>query len=206
MVEKNIPDIVISRLPIYLQTLHQIEKQGETIISSRELGELFGITAAQVRKDLSFFGEFGKQGSGYNIDFLKSQIRAILNIDRTWDVALIGAGDLGNAIARYPGFLERGFSIEYVFDSDLTKIGKLVGGHIVMPSDTMVETIRAAEIQIAMITVPSRAAQQVADDLVRAGVRAILNYAPVPLNVPENIRVETVNPIIQLEHMTYYIK
>jgi len=205
MAEKTIPDIVISRLPLYLQALQQYEKQGITIISSRELGEPFCITAAQVRKDLSFFGEFGKQGSGYDIRFLKSQIRSILNINRTWDVALIGAGDLGNAIARYPGFLERGFHIRFIFDSDQAKIGKQVGGLIVMSSEKMIETIRTSGIQIAMITVPSKTAQQVADDLVKAGVRAILNYAPVPLVVPDGIRVEIVNPIIQLEHMTYYI-
>ncbi len=205
MVQKNIPDIVISRLPIYLQTLMQFEKQGKTIISSRELGEPFCITAAQVRKDLSFFGEFGKQGSGYDTNFLSSQIRSILNIDRAWDVALVGAGDLGSAIARYPGFQERGFHIRFVFDSDPSRIGKSIGGLTVMSANNMVETIKVEGIRIAMITVPSRAAQKVADDLVSAGIKALLNYAPVPLNVPDDIRVETVNPIIQLEHMAFYL-
>lgn len=206
MAEKTIPDIVISRLPLYLQALQQFEKRGKTIISSQELGEMFCITAAQVRKDLSFFGEFGKQGKGYDIGFLTSQIRSILKIDRTWDVALVGAGDLGNAIARYPGFLERGFYIRFIFDSDPAKIGKSVGQLTVLSSEKMIENIKATNIQIAMITVPSRTAQQVADELVSAGVRAILNYAPVPLVVPDGIRVEIVNPIIQLEHMTYYIQ
>ncbi len=126
-------------------------------------------------------------------------------MDRVWDVALVGAGDLGHAIARYPGFAERGFRIKYVFDSDPTKIGQEFGGHTILSTDIMVETIKNAGILVAMITVPSRAAQHVADQLVRGGVKAILNYAPVPINVPEDIRVETVSPIVQLEHMTYYL-
>ena len=205
MTEKNIPDIVVSRLPVYLQTLQLFLKEGKTITSSQELGEKSGITAAQVRKDLSFFGEFGKQGSGYNIDFLSDKILAILKLDRVWDVALVGIGDLGHAIARYPGFAERGFNIRYIFDSDPKKIGLKVGTHDVQSMDNMVEVIRSAGIRVAMITVPSRAAQTVADLLVEAGVKAILNYAPVPLNVPDGVRVETVSPIIQMEHMTYYL-
>ncbi len=205
MTEKNIPDIVVSRLPVYLQTLQLFMKEGKTITSSQELGEKSGITAAQVRKDLSFFGEFGKQGSGYNIDFLTDKILAILKLDRVWDVALVGIGDLGHAIARYPGFAERGFNIRYIFDSDPKKIGLKVGSHDVQSMDNMVEVIRSAGIRVAMITVPSRAAQTVADLLVEAGVKAILNYAPVPLNVPDGVRVETVSPIIQMEHMTYYL-
>lgn len=205
MTEKIIPDIVVSRLPVYLQTLQLFEKEGKTITSSQELGEKSGITAAQVRKDLSFFGEFGKQGSGYNITFLTDQIRSILNLDRMWDVALVGIGDLGHAIARYPGFPERGFNICCIFDSDPKKIGLKVGRLEVQSMDNMVEIIRAAGIRVAMVTVPSRAAQAVADELVKAGVKAILNYAPVPLIVPDGIRVETVSPIIQMEHMTYYL-
>lgn len=205
MAEKFIPDIVVSRLPIYLQTLLLQQKQGKTVTSSKELGEQSNITAAQVRKDLSFFGGFGKQGSGYNIDYLSNQIRIILQMDRVWDVALVGTGDLGHAIARYPGFAERGFRIRLVFDNDPSKIGLEVGGHPILSTDKMVETIRAQGILIAMITVPSREAQIVADQLVTAGVRAILNYAPVPLSVPDGVHVETVSPIEQLQHMTYYL-
>jgi redox-sensing transcriptional repressor len=205
MTEKIIPDIVVSRLPIYLQTLQLLKKEGKTITSSKELGEKSSISAAQVRKDLSFFGEFGKQGSGYDVAYLSDQIRVILKMDRVWDVALIGSGDLGHAIARYPGFAERGFRIKYVFDSAPAKIGLQVGGITILSANTMVETIKKAGIVIAMITVPSRAAQSVADQLVLAGVKAILNYAPVPLIVPDGVRVETVSPIVQLEHMTYYL-
>jgi redox-sensing transcriptional repressor len=205
MTEKIIPDIVVSRLPIYLQTLQLLKKEGKAITSSKELGEKSRISAAQVRKDLSFFGEFGKQGSGYDIAYLSDQIRVILKMDRVWDVALIGSGDLGHAIARYPGFAERGFRIKYVFDSAPAKIGQQVGGITILSADTMVETIKKSGIVVAMITVPSRAAQAVADQLVLAGVKAILNYAPVPLIVPDGVRVETVSPIVQLEHMTYYL-
>ncbi len=205
MSEKFIPDIVVSRLPVYLQTLVLQQKQGKTVTSSKELGEQSNISAAQVRKDLSFFGGFGKQGSGYNIDYLSNQIRIILKMDRVWDVALIGTGDLGHAIARYPGFAERGFRIKLVFDNDPSKIGHEVGGHPILSTDQMVETIRAQGILIAMITVPSREAQNVTDQLVSAGVRAILNYAPVPLSVPDEVHVETVSPIVQLQHMTYYL-
>lgn len=190
---------------MYLQTLQLLKKEGKTITSSQELGEKSGITAAQVRKDLSFFGEFGKQGSGYNIDFLTEKILAILKLDRVWDVALVGIGDLGHAIARYPGFAERGFNIRFIFDSDPKKIGIKVGNHEVQSMDNMVEVIRGAGIRVAMITVPSHAAQTVADLLIEAGVKAILNYAPVPLIVPDGVRVETVSPIIQMEHMTYYL-
>jgi redox-sensing transcriptional repressor len=205
MPEKNIPDIVVSRLPVYLQTLQRLEKEGKTTTSSQELGEKSLITAAQVRKDLSFFGEFGKQGSGYDIAFLSTQIRSILKINRMWDVVLVGAGDLGHAIARYPGFAERGFRIMYVFDSDPKKIGTQIGSHIVLSVETMGDIILESGITIALITVPSRAAQAVANQLVVAGIKAILNYAQVSLNVPDNVRVETVSPILQLQHMMYYL-
>jgi redox-sensing transcriptional repressor len=205
MPAKIIPDIVVSRLPVYLQTLQRFAKEGKTTTSSKELGEISLITAAQVRKDLSFFGEFGKQGSGYDITFLSDQLRQILKVNRVWDVALVGAGDLGHAIARYPGFAERNFRIMYVFDSDPSKIGIKIGNHTVLPVDSMVETIKESSIKVALITVPSRAAQMVADQLVQAGVKAILNYAQASLNVPDNIRVETVSPILQLQHMMYYL-
>ena len=205
MFEKIIPDIVVSRLPIYLQTLQRFENEGKTTTSSQELGERSCINAAQVRKDLSFFGEFGKQGSGYNITYLSDQIRSILKINRVWDVALVGVGDLGHAIARNPGFTERGFRIVFVFDNDPAKINTKIGKHTILPTETMVETIKNADISVALITVPSRAAQAVADQLVQAGIKAILNYAQASLNVPDHIRVETVSPILQLQHMMYYL-
>lgn len=205
MHNKPIPDIAISRLPVYLQTLHVLEKEGVKTTSSKELGERSCITAAQVRKDLSFFGEFGKQGSGYDIAFLSNQIRSILKIDCIWDVALVGAGDLGHAIARYPGFAERGFRIVRVFDNDPEKIGTQIGNHTVHSSEEMIEIIRSDGIKIALLTVPSKAAQTVAEQLVQAGVKAILNYTPILLNLPDEIRVETVSPILQLQHMMYYL-
>ncbi len=202
MTEKTIPDIVVSRLPIYLQTLQLFQKAGKTITSSKELGEKSCITSAQVRKDLSFFGEF-KQGADYDIAFLTVRSGHSKNGSHL-GLALI-VRDLGHASARVHGFAERGFRINYVFDNDPSKIGLQVGSYTILSTENMIETIKKAGITIAMITVPSRAAQSVADQLVNAGVKAILNYAPVPINVPDDIRVETVSPILQLEHMTYYL-
>ncbi len=207
--EKNgqqIPDIVVGRLPRYLQTLQRLHAEGIESTSSQELGQRLGISAAQIRKDLSQFGEFGKQGTGYSVPYLINQLEAILNVDRTWDIALIGAGDLGHAIARYQGFANRGFCIALVFDSDPDIIGTEIGDYKVEDAANMVNMIREEGLKVAMLTVPASVAQKVADDLVKAGIRAILNYAPVPLSLPPEIEVEYIDPIIQLQHMTYYLK
>ncbi len=203
---QQIPDIVVSRLPRYLQALQRLHAEGVESTSSQELGKRLGISAAQIRKDLSQFGEFGKQGTGYSVPYLVNQLQSILNVDRTWDIALVGAGDLGHAIARYQGFANRGFCICLVFDSDPKKIGTQIGDYVVQDTAGMVEVIRERGIKVAMLTVPASVAQEVADDLVKAGVRAILNYAPVPLSLPPEVEVEYINPIIQLQHMTYYLK
>jgi redox-sensing transcriptional repressor len=199
-----IPDIVVSRLPRYLQALQQMEKDGKLATSSQELGERIGISAAQIRKDLSHFGEFGKQGTGYSIPYLIDQLQTILKVKQVWEIALIGAGDLGHAIARYQGFANRGYHIAMVFDVDSRKIGNKVGENIVHNTSEMVSMIQNANIKIAMLTVPASEAQAVAENLVRAGVCAILSYAPIPLNLPGNILVQYIDPIIQLQHMTYY--
>ncbi len=207
--EKNgqpIPDIVVGRLPRYLQTLQRLQAEGVESTSSQELGKRLGISAAQIRKDLSQFGEFGKQGTGYSVPYLVDQLESILNVDRTWDIVLVGAGDLGHAIARYQGFANRGFCIAAVFDSAPKKIGKKIGDYVVQDAAQMTETIREKGIQVAMLTVPASVAQDVANELVKSGIRAILNYAPVPLSLPPEIEVEYIDPIIQLQHMTYYLK
>lgn len=201
----NIPKIIVSRLPIYLRALQRLEENGRQTISSKEFSEYIGITAAQIRKDLSQFGEFGKQGTGYYIPYLIEQLKKILHMDRIWDVALVGVGDLGHAIARYQGFSNRGFLIAALFDTDPTKIGTEINGLIVESTENMAERIRAAGIQIAMLTVPAKAAQKVTDQLIAAGIRGILNYAPINLSVPENICVEHIDPAIGLQRMTYYI-
>ncbi|MCC6615984.1 MAG: redox-sensing transcriptional repressor Rex [Anaerolineae bacterium] len=205
MAPNMIPDIVISRLPIYLRALDRLAQEGAEVTSSQELGRRLGISSAQIRKDLSHFGGFGKQGTGYKIHYLKEQLRQVLKVEREWEVALVGAGDLGSAVARYKGFAERGFHITCVFDSAPDKVGKKAGGFVIMSVDQMVQEIEVRGIQIAMIAVPAEHAQGVADQLIAAGVRAILNYAPINLNVPDNVRVQYIDPVLHLQRMTYYL-
>jgi redox-sensing transcriptional repressor len=205
MPEKVIPDIVVGRLPIYLRALQRMLEENRQVTSSQELGERLGISAAQIRKDLSQFGEFGKQGTGYSIDYLAEQIRQILHVDRVWDLAVVGAGDIGSAVARYQGFSNRGLRVAMIFDTDPVKIGTQVGSFTVKDTKTINESIRKAGIQVAMIATPSQAAQEVAEELVSAGVKAILNYAPINLNVPDNVRVQYIDPVIHLQRMTYYL-
>ena len=202
----SIPDIVISRLPVYLRALERLSQEGQEVTSSHELGKRLGISSAQIRKDLSHFGGFGKQGTGYRIAFLKEQLRQVLNVERDWEVALVGAGDLGSAVARYRGFANRGFRISCVFDSAPDKIGKRLGEFVIQPmTDLRAETSRRGII-IAMIATPAEGAQEVADELIAAGVRAILNYAPINLNVPNDIHVQYIDPVIHLQRMTYYLE
>ena len=205
MPEKFIPDIVVGRLPLYLRSLQRMAQEGRQVISSQELGERLGISAAQIRKDLSQFGEFGKQGTGYQIKFLVENLSKILKVDREWDVAVVGAGDIGNAVARYKGFVNRGFNVAMIFDADPEKVGIQIGQFVVKDSACLIEEIRSAGIQIAMIAVPASDAQQVADKLVEAGVKAILNYAPISLNVPAGVYVQYIDPAIHLQRMTYYL-
>ena len=202
---EKIPDIIIGRLPIYLRALQRMSEKGIQTTSSQELGERVGISAAQIRKDISQFGEFGKQGTGYHIPFLLDKLRSILRVNRVWDVALVGAGDIGHALARYQGFLDRGFQIVMVFDNDAQKVGQKIGEFVVQDMASLAETVRSAGVKIAMLTVPAAAAQEVADQLVKAGVKAILNYAPISLNVPPDVKVQHIDPATHLQRMTYYL-
>lgn len=203
---KQIPDIVIGRLPVYLRALLQMSQEGRQVTSSQELGERLGISAAQIRKDLSQFGEFGKQGTGYNIEFLANQVSEILKVNKVWEVAIVGAGDIGRALAGYSGFSERGFRISMIFDNKPDLVGSNVGGFTIKSTDSLTDEIRAAGIKMAMIAVPGTQAQAVANKLVEAGVRAILSYAPVNLNVPPGVRVQNIDPSIHLQRMTYYLE
>ncbi len=202
----EIPDIVIGRLPIYLRALALMIQEEKEYTSSHELGERLGISSAQIRKDLSHFGEFGKQGTGYNVAYLHEQIRHILQVDRVWPVALVGVGDLGRAVANYRGFGARGFRVACLFDSDPAKIGEKVGDLTVMAIDGMKGEIQRQGIQVAMIAVPMEMAQTVANQLVQAGVRALLNYAPITLAVPPGVSVQYIDPAVHLQRMTYYLK
>lgn len=201
----KIPDIIIGRLPIYLRALQRMSQKGMKTTSSQELGDYVGISAAQIRKDISQFGEFGKQGTGYSIPFLMDKLREILKVNRMWDVVVVGVGDMGHALARYGGFAERGFRVAMIFDCDASKIGQRVGDFTIEDTSKLIERVRAAKVRLAMLAVPAAAAQEVADKLVQAGVKAILNYAPTVLNVPSNVHVQHIDPSTHLQRMTYYL-
>jgi redox-sensing transcriptional repressor len=201
----RIPDIIIGRLPVYLRALQQLAEKGIQTTSSQELGEIIGISAAQIRKDISQFGEFGKQGTGYSIPFLIERLRDILQVDRVWDMVVVGMGDIGHALARYNGFSNRGFRVVMIFDNDAKKIGDKIGEFEILGTDSMIEKIKQSKVKIAILTVPAAVAQETADQLVKAGVKAILNYAPISLNVPEDVHVQYIDPVTHLQRMTYYL-
>lgn len=205
MPQKPIPDIVVSRMPVYLRALQRMSQQGRKVTSSQELGERLGISAAQIRKDLSQFGEFGKQGTGYNIEYLAEQIQTILKVNQVWEVAVIGAGDIGTALVNYQGFTDRGFRVALIFDNDPAKVGRQAGPFTVKDIQNITSEVAAAGIKIAMLAVPARHAQAVADQLIEAGVTAILNYAPINLAVPDGVRVQYIDPVTHLQQMTYYL-
>jgi redox-sensing transcriptional repressor len=201
----KVPDIVVGRLPLYLRALAQMIQEGKEITSSQELGGRLGISSAQIRKDLSQFGEFGKQGTGYDITFLANQIKQILHLDRIWDVILVGAGDLGHAVAHYAGFLDRGFRIVAVYDNDQNKIGGTISALTVKSISELKGDVQAGNIRVAMLAVPAKYAQEVSNDLVDAGIAAILCYAPISLKVPADVYVQYIDPALHLQHMTYYL-
>jgi len=202
---EKIPNIIITRLPVYLRALQRMSDNGLKTTSSQEMGDRVGISAAQIRKDISQFGEFGKQGTGYSIDYLIDKLREILKVDRMWDVIIVGAGDMGHALARYQGFANRGFNVVMIFDNDKNKIGQKIGDFTIEDTANLVERVKAADIKIAMLTLPASVAQGITDKLVEAGVRAILNYAPISLSVPENVKVQHIDPATHLQRMTYYL-
>ena len=201
----NIPDIVIGRLPLYLRALRRLRQENKLVTSSHELGRRLDISSAQIRKDLSHFGGFGKQGTGYQIEFLIERLREVLKVNQEWMVAVVGAGNLGIAISHYRGFQDRGFRIAHLFDISPEKIGQSIGEFVVQPVNEMDDIIRREDIRIAMLAVPAEYAQDVADQLVKAGIRAILNYAPININVPECVQIQYIDPVTHLQHMTYYL-
>ena len=205
MMTNRIPDIIIGRLPVYLRALQRLSEKGILTTSSQELGEIIGISAAQIRKDISQFGEFGKQGTGYSVPFLIERLRDILKIDRVWEVVIVGMGDMGHALARYNGFANRGFHINLVFDNDPKKIGQKVGEFEILDIAVLAEKVKQNKVKIAMLTVPATTAQETADQLVKAGIKAILNYAPISLAVPSGVRVQHIDPATHLQRMTYYL-
>lgn len=205
--DQTIPDIVIRRLPIYVRALRQIQGDDTTTVSSDDLAERIGVTAAQIRRDLSYFGRFGKQGKGYDVASLLQQIQAILNLDTYWDVALVGYGHLGRAVAAYRGFEPSSFRISVIFDREVpVSNGSDHHGPEILPASDIVPVIRERGIQIGIVAVPAPEAQQVADLLIDGGVRAILNYAPVTIKVPDGVWVREIDPISAMQSMTYYLE
>ena len=205
--ENGIPDIVIGRLPIYLRALNHMAQEGEKVTtSSHELGQRLGISSAQIRKDLSHFGEFGKQGTGYHIKYLIEQLRRILNLDHEWPTVIVGAGFIGHALAHYQGFQDRGFRIQLIFDNDPSVIGQDMNSLSVQHVDELREALENEGIQVAILAVPAAAAQEITEILVDAGVKAILSYAPINLKVPEGVWVRYNDPAVQMQHMTYYLE
>ena len=188
-----------------LQRLKEMEVNKLLNTSSQELGDIVGISAAQIRKDLSQFGGFGTQGTGYKIDALITNIMEILNVDRVWNVAVIGAGDMGHALTRYQGFGDRGFRIKMVFDNNPELIGKKIGDLTILSIENMESELIDANVTIAMLTVPASVAQEVTDQLIESRIKAILNYAPIDITVPDNVVVQYIDPSIHLQRMTYYL-
>ncbi|MEZ4517423.1 MAG: redox-sensing transcriptional repressor Rex [Chloroflexota bacterium] len=206
VVENQIPDIVIGRLPLYLRELNRMVQEPDRVTaSSHELAERLGISSAQIRKDLSHFGEFGKQGTGYHIQYLIDRLTEILHLTQEWPVVVVGAGFLGHALASYRGFQHRGFHITAVFDNDPEKIGKEVGGLVIQDSANLEAAVREAGIQMAILSVPAAVAQDITDKLAAAGVKAILSYAPVSLNPPDGVIISYSDPVVQLQQMSYYL-
>jgi redox-sensing transcriptional repressor len=205
MEAEDIPDIVISRLPVYLRALTRLQSEGQANTSSKELGAQLGISSAQIRKDLSHFDRFGKQGTGYEINKLVNNLRHILNVEREWNVAVVGAGAIGHALAFYNGFTDHGFRICLIFDNDPAKIGTQINGFEVYDVSQLSTLIQLQNVSLAMLAVPAEAAQAVTDELVKAGVRGILNYAPIKLSTPEQVHVQDIDPVVHLQRITYYV-
>ncbi len=206
MKKEDVPEIVVSRLPLYVQTLNHLLREGKSVVSSAELGERLKTTSSQIRRDLSYFGGFGKQGTGYDIITLMESLRKILNLNQTWQVALVGVGHVGQALINYDGFNRKGFEIIMAFDESPKVIGKKFGNLVVKSIDELEEELKIIPVDIGAISVPAENAQEVCDRLINNGVRAILNYAPVSLKVPEGIQLATVDPVLKLQKMTYYLK
>lgn len=204
--DHQIPDIVIRRLPIYVRTLNALREQDVGSVSSEELASTIGVSAAQIRRDLSYFGKFGKQGKGYDTEYLAASIGTILRLDRLWPVALAGVGKLGLAIANYQGFAPSSFKIAALFDGSPRHIGDIVNGLEILPNELIADVVQREGIKIGIISVRAPYAQEVAERMIEGGIEAILNYAPVILRVPANVTVREVDPVSALQSMTYYLQ
>lgn len=202
---QTIPDIVIRRLPIYIRALQGMVDAGTYSVSSDALAGEIGVTAAQIRRDLSYFGRFGKQGKGYDAVRLHDEIRRILNLDQQWDVALAGFGNLGRAIVHYGGFLPSTFRIAAIFDRNPNAVADETSGLAVLGEERIAEEIARLGIKIGILAVPRAAAQEVAEAMVAGGVEALVNYAPCVVRAPSHVAVRDVDPVGAMQSMTYYL-
>ena len=201
----KIPEMTIRRLSVYTRCLRELEEDGVKTVSSQDLAERFNLNSAQVRKDLAYFGEFGVRGIGYYVTGLKAELQRILGLDREWPVALVGFGNLGSALFNYRGFARQGFRIAVIFDDDPAKIGRRVEGTPIVAVADMAREIKARGIQVAILAVPVDGAQAVADRLVAAGIKSILNFAPARLRTPRDVRLKDVDLSIELETLSFYL-
>ncbi len=200
-----VPEVVVTRLPQYVRILGRLEQEGSEVVSSQQLGEMLQVTPAQIRKDLSYFGRFGKQGRGYSVHHLLDQLREILGLNTHWDVAVVGVGRLGRAIISYPGFTPDGFRLIAAFDANPEIVGKQVGDLTVESMEKLEEQFRTKQIRIAIVAVPVTHTQQVVDRLMECGVRAILNYTPTSPQMSEGVKIRNIDPVLSLQSMTYYL-
>lgn len=201
----KIPEMTVRRLSVYLRCLAQLDEDGVKTVSSQELAERFHLHSAQVRKDLAYFGEFGIRGIGYYVASLRAELQRLLGLDREWRVVLVGFGNLGSALFHYRGFARQGFRIAAIVDDDPVKAGRSVDGLSIQPLAELPRIVKQHGIQIGVVAVPAEAAQTVADRLVAAGVRAILNFAPARLKVPKDVRLQNVDLSIELENLSFHL-
>lgn len=201
----RISEAVVRRLPVYLRYLDSLQDLHVRTVSSQQLGEALDLNPAQIRKDLACFGEFGRKGIGYEVNYLIEKIKSILKLDQKINVVLIGAGHLGHAISNYNAYLKDNMRITAIFDADPNKVGKKIVGLTIQSLSTLSETVKEMNIRIAIIAVPAEAAQTVADELMRCGITGILNFAPVNLRVIEGVRVHDADVTMELHSLAYYL-
>jgi redox-sensing transcriptional repressor len=201
---RPIPEATVGRLPIYLRALVEIAESGLPTVSSDALAEATGVNSAKVRKDLSHLGSYGTRGVGYDVAYLVHQIRRELGLTQHWPIVIVGIGNLGHALANYRGFAERGFRTAALVDADPSKVGEVIAGLTVRPIEDLGQIVRETDAMIGVIATPASAAQPVADALVNAGIRSILNFAPAPLVVPDGVSVRKVDLAVEMQILTYY--
>ena len=201
---RRIPEAALGRLPVYLRILGDLAAGDIGQVSSDQLAEFAGVNAAKVRKDLSYLGTYGTRGVGYDVQFLTYQIQRELGLNQSWPVVIVGAGNLGQALANYAGITERGFHVVGIVDKDLSKIGTVVGGVRVRHADELQSITSAKSVSIGIIATPAQHAQEAAEALVRAGIGSIMNFAPTVLNVPAGVNVRKVDLALELQILSYY--